>query len=898
MRALRAGDPDELGGHRLLARLGAGGMGVVYLARTGVGTLVALKVIRPEHAANPAFRARFRREVRLATGLTGRWVVPVTAADAEARAPWLATAFVPGPALVEAVDGYGPLPPYAVAALGARLAEALAEVHAAGLVHRDVKPGNVLLALDGPRLIDFGIAHDSGATALTAPDAVIGTPGYLAPEQIPAGGRAGPASDVFALGCVLAYAATGRRPYGSGNPAAVLYRTMHEAPDLAGLDMLPRGLRTAITDCLAREPGDRPTAAELTSALAAEASAAGTPAVAGPPADTGPSPDAAGRPGAEPPPGGGPVDPRVPAPPPPDAATHVLRDEGAAAAETLPYAPAGSTEGGGAGRRTGAGELAEDRPAAAPGGGTGDPPAGGDGSAEDRPGSDPRAAAGTGDPRSPGVRAEDGPDDAGPGDRAPADRAPGAPTAPAPAPVAVPHADPRDWLPSPVLRLVAERSARALDPPPRQTARTDAVPPAPEDATATAAAGRSAPSRRRFLAVGGSAAAVLAASGSGAAVLFATRGGSSGGGGASRNPTTHAIALHAALTGDHKAAGIAQERGARLAVARHNARDDARFRLSLAPYDDGGEAGRARDVARRVLRESSVRAVLGPTTVESLRVAAPLYGEESMPAVDVSVDIDAAGVSANEVQSLVVTRLSGAYHHHPTLDYLTRVHGVVRTAVVEDRAAGDAIQGIVRSLRETPPGEGEIGFHPVAASAGFGPAVAAALATRPEAVVYAGTSAERAAACARAVAEAGFEGPRTSYEPVMRPAFLRAAGEAAEGWVFSAPYTAAEQGKSKAARDFTAAYRERYDGPPPRWAAEAYDAVDLIAAALDALGGGPDIVAGQVAERIVEVSHTGVAKPIRFSQNLLHLLRPEEAAFLYEARGGEFRLLGRYDQVD
>uniref|UniRef100_UPI0015F0A505 ABC transporter substrate-binding protein n=1 Tax=Streptomyces phytophilus TaxID=722715 RepID=UPI0015F0A505 len=342
---------------------------------------------------------------------------------------------------------------------------------------------------------------------------------------------------------------------------------------------------------------------------------------------------------------------------------------------------------------------------------------------------------------------------------------------------------------------------------------------------------------------------------------------------------------------------VAQERGARLAVARHNARDDVRFRLSLVPYDDGGEPGRARDVARRVLRERAVRAVLGPTTVETLRAAVPLYGEESMAAVDVSVDTEAAGVETSDVPSLVSTRLAGALHQHPILDYLTRVHGVVRTAVLEDRAGSAAVRGIVNSLREAPPSEGEISFHPVAASNGFDAAVAEAVATRPEAVVYAGTSPERAAACARAVAKAGFAGPRASYEPVMRPAFLRAAGAAAEGWVFGAPYTAAEQEKSKAARAFTAAYRERFDGTPPRWAVEAYDAVNLIAAALDALGGGADIVRGQVAERMIGLEYTGVAKPLRSTSGLVYLLDPVKAAFLYEARDGAFRLLGRHDLV-
>ncbi|WP_371542101.1 bifunctional serine/threonine-protein kinase/ABC transporter substrate-binding protein [Streptomyces sp. NBC_00554] len=266
VHALKPGDPPFVGGYRLLGRLGAGGMGVVYLARSTGGALVALKVIRAEYAADHDFRTRFRREAEAASGLTGRWVVPVTAAEPAAREPWLATAFVPGPSLAEAVTLHGPLPHQSVCALGARLAEALTEVHAAGLVHRDVKPGNVLLALDGPRLIDFGIARSTGATALTASDVVIGSPGYLSPEQARGQGRdIGPPSDIFSLGCVLAYAATGRRPFGTGTPAAIIFRTVHEEPDLGAV---PWALVPLLTDCLAKDPRARPTAQEVGDALA------------------------------------------------------------------------------------------------------------------------------------------------------------------------------------------------------------------------------------------------------------------------------------------------------------------------------------------------------------------------------------------------------------------------------------------------------------------------------------------------------------------------------------------------------------------------------------------------------------------------------------------------------
>ncbi|MEU6488327.1 bifunctional serine/threonine-protein kinase/ABC transporter substrate-binding protein [Streptomyces sp. NPDC046887] len=261
MRPLRPGDPDRVGPYRTLARLGAGGMGTVYLARAPGGAVAAVKIIHTGRASDPDYRARFRREVAAARSVDSPWTAPLLAADPDGPAPWLATAYVPGPSLGETVETHGPLPERTVRLLGARLAHALGAVHRAGLVHRDVKPGNVLLTLDGPRLIDFGIARSSDATALTATGAIIGSPGFLAPEQARSRREEiGPPCDVFSLGCVLAYAATGTRPFGGGLAAAALLRTVTEEPDLDGA---PPALLALLTACLRKAPADRPTADEV-----------------------------------------------------------------------------------------------------------------------------------------------------------------------------------------------------------------------------------------------------------------------------------------------------------------------------------------------------------------------------------------------------------------------------------------------------------------------------------------------------------------------------------------------------------------------------------------------------------------------------------------------------------
>ncbi|QUI33254.1 serine/threonine protein kinase [Streptomyces alfalfae] len=271
MRPLEADEPTTIGPYRLLGLLGAGGMGRVYLGRSEGGRTVAVKVVHPHFALDEEFRARFRREVDAARRVGGDWTAPVLAADPEAVVPWVATGYAAGPSLTEAVRESGPLPAHSVRVLGAGLAEALAHVHGLGLVHRDVKPSNVLLTLDGPRLIDFGIARATDGTAsLTSTGVSIGSPGYMAPEQVLGKAVAG-AADVFSLGAVLVHAATGESPFPGDSSAALLYKVVHEEPELGAL---AGDLRDLAAACLAKNPAERPAPGEVARRLAPGGAAA------------------------------------------------------------------------------------------------------------------------------------------------------------------------------------------------------------------------------------------------------------------------------------------------------------------------------------------------------------------------------------------------------------------------------------------------------------------------------------------------------------------------------------------------------------------------------------------------------------------------------------------------
>ncbi len=256
---LQPGDPERIGPYRVVGRLGSGGMGTVFLCRSAGGRPVAVKVIRADLASDREFRARFRREVEAARKVSGLYAALLVDADLDGQTPWLATAYVPGPSLADAVAGHGPLPTASVFMLAAGLAESLVAIHAVGVVHRDLKPSNVLLADDGPRVIDFGISRAVEASALTRTGLVVGSPGFMSPEQAE-GDQVDAPSDVFSLGAVLTYAATGRGPFGTGSWPALIYRVVHSAPALDGISP---DLRALIEHCLTKDPGGRPTAQDL-----------------------------------------------------------------------------------------------------------------------------------------------------------------------------------------------------------------------------------------------------------------------------------------------------------------------------------------------------------------------------------------------------------------------------------------------------------------------------------------------------------------------------------------------------------------------------------------------------------------------------------------------------------
>ena len=265
MNPLSAGDPLRLGPYRLLGVLGEGGMGKVYFGQDDYGRPAAVKVLRPELAHDQGLAQRFVREAEMARAVTGKGVARVLGAQTEGGRPWIAAEFLAGPTLADAVHAYGPMDEPTVRALGHFLARTLHDIHTAGLVHRDLKPANIVLTSSGPRVIDFGIARPEHGLTLTTTGQIPVTPGYGAPEQV-LGHRVGPASDVFSLGAVLVYAASGRRAFDGAHVAAVQYDVVHGNPDMS---LVPPALQPLIGPCLSKDPASRPTPAQITAALPA-----------------------------------------------------------------------------------------------------------------------------------------------------------------------------------------------------------------------------------------------------------------------------------------------------------------------------------------------------------------------------------------------------------------------------------------------------------------------------------------------------------------------------------------------------------------------------------------------------------------------------------------------------
>ncbi|MER6558201.1 bifunctional serine/threonine-protein kinase/ABC transporter substrate-binding protein [Streptomyces sp. NPDC001027] len=733
MEPLRVGDPSRLGRYRLLRRLGVGGMGVVFLARAPGGAIAAVKTVRAAYAQEPGFRARFRREAQAARQVHSPWVVPLLDADADAETPWLATSYVPGPSLSETVDVFGPLSVASVRVLGIRLAEALEAVHAAGLVHRDVKPGNVLLAPDGPRLIDFGIARAPEATALTSSGVIVGSPGFLSPEQARArGGEIGPPSDVFSLACVLAFAATGVRPFGDGGAAGVLLRTVYEEPDPASF---PDALAPLLTRCLQKDPAARPALARVRAEL----------------------------------------------------------DEGV------------------------------------------------------------------------------GP---GPGGTA-------------------------GWLPEPVARLINDRSAAvlALDAvePTQVSAPAGAVSPDAATMTTVTVSPSAAPGirRRSFLRLG-STAGVLAAGGGGA-WWWSTRGGT---------PTTPPpaaiprpellVAFQGDLTGPAKDSGNAQLNGARLAVEQVNAQSSRPLRLKLVPYDDGGDPARAASLAERLVKDTGVLAVLGPTSDACFLRTETAYTLAAMPEVTVSVDLslDGRAIGFDQFRSHAPLHVERTLLAAPCVRYLSNHVDARKVFLVDDRAQGDtawklcdlaqqALQKAGRAATLTSVPAGRVDYKALAASV---------MSAGADAVVCTGDAA-RTAGLASALKAARFTGACVATEQAFGPGFLTAAGAAATGWVFATSFT--DPTVRPKARAFAAAYRARFGAAPGRYAAEAYDAVMFLAAAC-AKDGAALRERGAIARHLREVAYTGITRTVQYRKD--HGFN-DDAMFLYQVADGAFRYLGQYQEA-
>ncbi|WP_436770931.1 ABC transporter substrate-binding protein [Yinghuangia sp. YIM S09857] len=803
MPPLQPDDPSQIADYRLLARLGSGGMGQVYLARSPGGRTVALKLVRPELTAEDGFRTRFRREVAAARRVSGAYTAPVVDADPDAEIPWLATAYVAGPSLTDAVAEHGPLPEPTVRALAAGLTEALRAVHGAGLVHRDLKPSNVLLALDGPRLIDFGISRAADDTSITSTGLVVGSPGYMSPEQAN-GGEVGPYSDFFSLASVLVFAATGLGPFGGGSAASLLYRIVHTPPDL---EPVPAYLRPIVEPCLDKDPARRPNAGELLDLAVPD----------------GQTTEVLTRSGWLPP-----------------AITYAIAERSAAVLDL--DSGLGSDAGSGAGSGT-----------AGSGGAGGAAGSAGAGGAGGTAGSGPAVPTGVAAPDNPG---------SGQGGSAPSQPA-AAPPPPSYAPTVGPPAARLPFLspsgqpyPPPALAVHEQPTpagpfppmAAGYGPPPvaygtERPAAGHPVGPQPGGAHGSGGV------NRRALVIGGAAVSVAAVGGLTAYLLTKSDGNKGdddsadnvgndpGGdqpvqGGDSPSPSGQRPLLkfgfQGGLTGENAQLGINMHNGATLAVNEANQRGDLPFRIELVPSDDQGSETKSAMAAQKLIDDDEVVAVVGPVFSGPTRAASALYENAGLSAVTPSAT------------NPILTASPSTYFNRATTNdneqgteiaaYLKKL-GAASVFLLGDGSsyAGGLLAAVEKGLgtaakitkHEAPKG-----------SVDYTDAANRVKASGAQALVYAGYY-QDAAPFAVKLAAAGYTGHRIAPDGVTDPQFVRLAGPAAEDWFLTVP--AVDPKAEPTLRAFATAYMQAFKTQPSTYSAEAYDVVNLIIEAAKSL---------------------------------------------------------------
>ncbi|MFH8371707.1 ABC transporter substrate-binding protein [Streptomyces sp. NPDC018031] len=907
--ALTPEDPERVGPYRIVARLGAGGMGRVYLGRSRGGRPVAVKVVRPELAGDEDFRRRFAREVTAARQVNGVYTAGVVDADPDGDPAWLATAYVRGVSLDAAVAAHGPLPEPAVLALGAGLAEALEAIHTAGVVHRDLKPSNVLLAADGPRVIDFGISVVAETSALTRAGTLIGTPGFMSPEQL-RGRPVHTAGDVFSLGAVLVFAATGVGPFGVGSTHGVLFRTVYEPPDTAALP--PGRLLELATWCLAKDPAERPTVPALTDEFAqalgdpqelAEVLAGGAwlpRAVAHTLAGT-PVPPAAGAPGGRNPGGTsgatGPVRETRPSGPPDVPETPATTETSVPpVAPATPATPASPVTP--ASPDTSASPATPATPAIP--------------EAAEPPGAPPRPGAPGG--AVPAARAEGPEVPEGPaGGLPPAAAGPGqtGPT-PAPAPPEPPPAEdgarptaygpaPPPYHPGPATGPVGRTVPAA-----RPAGATGEPPPVRRPAR-----------RRALLAV----TAVVTVAAVAAAIVWSNRG---GGGAEGRGDTrttaptdaptedrrpvrtrTVTIGVSAPLTGDLAPFGQGIRNAVDLAVRNANSRKEVSgITFEVSALDDRADPAQGVQNASRLVGDDQVLGVVGPVNASVAQSTQQVFGAADLAEVSPATTNPVLTLGAGWVQG-ARARPSDAFFRTVTTDaqqgtyaaqYLYREAEKRKAFVIDDQSAyGTALADSFGDGFTALGGKVVRRHHVAAGSQDFARVVSDVRDSGAD-VVYFGGAYPDAGPLSKQLKEAGFDQPLAGGDGLYSEAFADlAGGSRADGDLCTT--VGVPVAELDTARAFVADYqRAGFAEEPGQYGGYAYDAawaiVQAVKAVADDHGGAlPDDARAEVVKALHKVSFTGVTGEVAFDEygdttnRRLSVNRVDDGAWRYVTSG-------------